>query len=95
MSQTRQLIDLELDKGAHNYHPVGVVLTRAKGSFLWDVDGRRYIDMMGAKRFAALCEKLEKKYGPRFKAPKIVLDLAAKGETFYGRFAPKTGRAAA
>jgi 3-hydroxyacyl-CoA dehydrogenase/enoyl-CoA hydratase/3-hydroxybutyryl-CoA epimerase len=54
-----------------------------------------YIDMMGAKNFAALCAKLEKKYGPRFKTPKIVLDLAAKGETFYGRYAPKSGRAAA
>ena len=54
MSQTRQLIDLELEKGAHNYHPVGVVLHKAKGSFLWDVDGRRYIDMMGAYSTASL-----------------------------------------
>jgi 3-hydroxyacyl-CoA dehydrogenase/enoyl-CoA hydratase/3-hydroxybutyryl-CoA epimerase len=48
-----------------------------------------YIDMMGPKRFVALCERLAKKYGPRFNPPKILLDLAAKGETFYGRFAPK------
>jgi 3-hydroxyacyl-CoA dehydrogenase/enoyl-CoA hydratase/3-hydroxybutyryl-CoA epimerase len=54
-----------------------------------------YIDMMGPKRFATLCEKLEKKFGPRFEAPKIVLDLAASNETFYGRYAPKSGRAAA
>ncbi|MDE2432073.1 MAG: ornithine--oxo-acid transaminase [Burkholderiales bacterium] len=54
MSQTRQLIDLELEKGAHNYHPVGVVLARSKGSFLWDVEGRRYIDMMGAYSTASL-----------------------------------------
>ncbi len=53
-----------------------------------------YIDMMGPKQFVALCEKLEKKFGSRFKPPKIVLDLAAKGETFYGRFAPKERKAA-
>jgi 3-hydroxyacyl-CoA dehydrogenase/enoyl-CoA hydratase/3-hydroxybutyryl-CoA epimerase len=51
-----------------------------------------YIDTMGAKAFVALCEKLEKKFGPRFKPPKLLYDMAAKGETFYGRFAP--GRAA-
>ncbi|MDE2594727.1 MAG: ornithine--oxo-acid transaminase [Burkholderiales bacterium] len=54
MSKTRQLIDLELDKGAHNYHPIELVLTRSKGSFLWDVEGRRYIDMMGAYSTASL-----------------------------------------
>lgn len=54
MSKTRQLIELELEKGAHNYHPIELVLTRAKGSFLWDVDGHRYIDMMGAYSTASL-----------------------------------------
>ncbi len=54
-----------------------------------------YIDMMGTKRFVALCERLEQKYGDRFKPSKLLLELAAKGETFYGRFAPKGRRAAA
>jgi 3-hydroxyacyl-CoA dehydrogenase/enoyl-CoA hydratase/3-hydroxybutyryl-CoA epimerase len=54
-----------------------------------------YIDMMGAKRFVDLCERLEKKFGPRFKPPKLLLDLAAKGDSFYGRFAPDRRRAAA
>ncbi len=54
MSKTRQLIDLELEKGAHNYHPIELVLTRSKGSFLWDVEGHRYIDMMGAYSTASL-----------------------------------------
>ncbi len=48
-----------------------------------------YIDFMGAKAFVALCEKLEAKYGARFKPPALLLDMAKKGETFYGRFAPK------
>jgi 3-hydroxyacyl-CoA dehydrogenase/enoyl-CoA hydratase/3-hydroxybutyryl-CoA epimerase len=47
------------------------------------------IDMMGTKRFVALCEKLAAKHGPRFAPSKLLLDMAAKNETFYGRFAPQ------
>ena len=54
-----------------------------------------YIDFMGVKNFVALCEKLEKKFGPRFKPNALLLDLAAKGETFYGRFAPDGKKQAA
>jgi 3-hydroxyacyl-CoA dehydrogenase/enoyl-CoA hydratase/3-hydroxybutyryl-CoA epimerase len=46
-----------------------------------------YIDMMGSKRFVELCLRLEK-YGPRFAPSKLLLDMAAKNESFYGRFAP-------
>ncbi len=47
-----------------------------------------YIDGMGAKEFVALAKKLRKKYGVEFKAPKLLLDMAEKGETFYERFDP-------
>jgi len=47
-----------------------------------------WIDMMGTKNFVAVCRKLEKKYGARFAPNKLLLDLAAKGEGFYDRFAP-------
>lgn len=47
-----------------------------------------YIDMMGTKRFVELCKRLEKKFGERFKPPKLLVDMAAKRDTFYGRFAP-------
>jgi 3-hydroxyacyl-CoA dehydrogenase/enoyl-CoA hydratase/3-hydroxybutyryl-CoA epimerase len=47
------------------------------------------IDMMGTKRFVVLCEQLAAKYGPRFTPSKLLLDMAAKNETFYGRFAPQ------
>jgi 3-hydroxyacyl-CoA dehydrogenase/enoyl-CoA hydratase/3-hydroxybutyryl-CoA epimerase len=47
-----------------------------------------YIDMMGTKNFVALCKRLEKKFGPRFKTGKLLRDMATKGDTFYGRFAP-------
>jgi 3-hydroxyacyl-CoA dehydrogenase/enoyl-CoA hydratase/3-hydroxybutyryl-CoA epimerase len=53
-----------------------------------------YIDMLGARRFLALCQDLEKKYGPRFAPPKLLLDMAAKDETFYERFAPPRKQAA-
>ena len=45
-----------------------------------------YIDGMGTKTFVALCEALAAKYGPRFTPNALLRDMAAKGETFYGRF---------
>jgi 3-hydroxyacyl-CoA dehydrogenase/enoyl-CoA hydratase/3-hydroxybutyryl-CoA epimerase len=53
-----------------------------------------YIDMTGTKRFVERCKRLEKKYGPRFKPPKLLLDMAQKNDTFYGRFAPGPAQAA-
>ena len=52
-----------------------------------------YIDFMGTKNFVELCYRLEKKYGSRFTPPKLLIDMAAKGETFYGRFPPKKAAA--
>ncbi len=52
-----------------------------------------YIDFMGTKNFVALCHKLEAKYGSRFTPPKLLIDMAEKGETFYGRFPPKKAAA--
>ncbi len=48
-----------------------------------------YIDFMGTKKFVELCHKLQAKYGSRFTPPKLLEEMAAKGETFYGRFPPK------
>jgi len=51
-----------------------------------------YIDGIGAKEFVAIAKTLQKKYGAEFKPPKLLLDMAAKGETFYQRFDPfRTG----
>ena len=52
-----------------------------------------YIDHMGTKAFVALCEKLAKAYGERFKPNKLLKQMAKKGELFYGRFKP-TAKAA-
>jgi ornithine--oxo-acid transaminase len=43
---TRDFIDLEDLYGAHNYHPLDVVLTRGKGVWLWDVEGKKYLDFL-------------------------------------------------
>lgn len=48
-----------------------------------------YIDMMGTKKFVALCRKLEAKYGKRFAPGKQLVEMAEKGESFHTRFAPK------
>ena len=47
-----------------------------------------YIDGIGAKAFVKIAKGLQKKYGAQFKAPKLLLDMADKGETFYQRFDP-------
>ena len=54
-----------------------------------------YIDMMGTQRFVALCEKLAAKHGPRFAPSPLLLDMAARNELFYGRFAPERREKAA
>lgn len=46
--RTQTLIDLEARYGARNYQPVPVVVDHARDCRVWDVDGREYIDMMGA-----------------------------------------------
>ncbi len=43
---SRHYLELEEKYGAHNYHPLPVVLHRGEGVFVWDVDGRRYFDCL-------------------------------------------------
>jgi ornithine--oxo-acid transaminase len=47
-SRTQHFLELEDKYGAHNYHPLPVVLTKGKGVFVWDVDDRRYYDFLSA-----------------------------------------------
>ncbi len=48
ITSSHQAIELENRYGAHNYHPLPVVLSRGEGVFLWDVEGRRYFDFLSA-----------------------------------------------
>src|SRR6266540_3622168 len=45
-STTQYYLELEEKYGAHNYHPLPVVLTRGKGVYVWDVEGKRYYDFL-------------------------------------------------
>jgi len=53
-----------------------------------------YIDMMGTTQFVALCERLAQTCGPRFAPSKLLIEMAQKGESFYGRFGPARRAAA-
>ncbi|WP_304236785.1 ornithine--oxo-acid transaminase [Jiulongibacter sediminis] len=46
--KTQSYIDLEDRYGAHNYHPLPVVLERGEGVYVWDVEGKRYYDFLSA-----------------------------------------------
>lgn len=46
--KAKDYIGLEQKYGAHNYHPLPVVITKARGVWVWDVDGKKYIDMLSS-----------------------------------------------
>lgn len=48
IASSKQAIELEDQYGAHNYHPLPVVLDRGEGVFVWDVEGVRYFDFLSA-----------------------------------------------
>jgi len=47
-TSSQQAIELEDKYGAHNYHPLPVVLAKGEGPFMWDVEGNRYYDFLAA-----------------------------------------------
>src|SRR6201994_1877348 len=47
-STTADFIAIEDEWGAHNYHPLDLVIERGEGSWVYDVDGRRYLDCLSA-----------------------------------------------
>lgn len=47
-TRAQELMELEDQYGAHNYHPLPVVLSKGEGVFVWDVDGNRYYDFLSA-----------------------------------------------
>ena len=48
MSKSKKYIELEDKHGAHNYHPLPVVLAKGEGVFVWDVDGNKYYDFLSS-----------------------------------------------
>jgi ornithine--oxo-acid transaminase len=47
-NQTQEFIQLEEQYGAHNYHPLDVVIDRAQGCWVYDVEGKKYLDCLAA-----------------------------------------------
>ncbi|MDL2326256.1 ornithine--oxo-acid transaminase [Bacteroidales bacterium OttesenSCG-928-A14] len=71
VTNSQQAIDLEAKYGAHNYHPLEVVLNKGEGIYVWDVEGKRYFDFLSAyssvnqghchpKIVDAMCEQAKK-----------------------------------
>lgn len=46
--RSQKLIEIENKYGAHNYHPLPVVLSKGEGVYVWDVDGKKYYDFLSA-----------------------------------------------
>jgi 3-hydroxyacyl-CoA dehydrogenase/enoyl-CoA hydratase/3-hydroxybutyryl-CoA epimerase len=54
----------------------------------WSGGPLSWLDMIGAPRAVEICDGLSAEFGPRFAAPALLREMAQKGESFYGRFAP-------
>lgn len=48
MHSSEEIINMEASYGAHNYHPLEVVISKAEGVWVWDPEGRKYLDMLSA-----------------------------------------------
>jgi ornithine--oxo-acid transaminase len=48
MKNSKEYMRIEEKYGAHNYHPIPVVIARAKGPWVWDVEGKKYLDCLSA-----------------------------------------------
>jgi 3-hydroxyacyl-CoA dehydrogenase/enoyl-CoA hydratase/3-hydroxybutyryl-CoA epimerase len=52
----------------------------------WSGGPFSWLDILGAGRAVAICDQLTATHGARFTTPKLLREMAAQGETFYGRF---------
>src|SRR5690606_17301453 len=48
LTKSAELMELENRYGAHNYHPIPVVLEKGEGVYVWDVEGKKYFDFLSA-----------------------------------------------
>jgi 3-hydroxyacyl-CoA dehydrogenase / enoyl-CoA hydratase / 3-hydroxybutyryl-CoA epimerase len=65
---------------------VGAIL--GWGFMPWSGGPFSWLDLLGATQAVEICERLAAAHGPRFAPPALLRDLAAHGESFYGRFQP-------
>ena len=64
---------------------VGAIL--GWGFMPWSGGPFSWLDIIGADRAVEICNRLEEQHGARFAAPQLLQEMAAKGESFYVRFA--------
>jgi len=67
---------------------VGAIL--GWGFMPWSGGPLSWLDMISAAKAVDICNKLEASHGERFKAPELLRDIAAKGDSFYERFGTKS-----
>ena len=48
LTQINNFIELEHENGAHNYHPIPIVIEKGEGVYLWDVEVKKYYDFLSA-----------------------------------------------
>jgi ornithine--oxo-acid transaminase len=48
LTSSKEYMEIESKYGAHNYHPIPVVIAKAKGPWVWDVEGKKYLDCLSA-----------------------------------------------
>ena len=48
MASSKEIIEVTEQFGAHNYHPLPVVVHRAQGVWVWDCEGKKYLDFLSA-----------------------------------------------
>ena len=65
---------------------VGAIL--GWGFMPWSGGPFAWLDILGAAKAVAICDALAAAHGARFEAPKLLREMAAQGESFYGRFRP-------
>ena len=70
---------------------VGAIL--GWGFMPWSGGPFGWLDILGAVRAVEICDGLSAQHGARFAAPVLLREMATKGETFYGRFAPQSAAA--
>ena len=51
LTQIENFIELEYKSGAHDYHPIPVVIEKGEGVYLWDIVGKKYYDFLSAPVF--------------------------------------------
>ena len=59
----------------------------------WSGGPLSWLDMLGSEYAAERCDQLVESFGDRFACPALLREMAAKGQSFYGRFAPETSAA--